>query len=356
VIDPMSTHVAPAWPGESEVPASSHPQPSNEWFAKPPSPALSAAMWATAKVAAGLQRLNGNRHASDFAILMYHRVAEHSKGLPAPTINVTPKLFRQQLEGLLSRGFECWPLSKLVAAHADSQPVPANVFAITFDDGFANNYWHAWPVLRELNLPATIFLATKYLDSSQPFPFDDWAAAHARRTLPSSWQPLTTEQCREMLRSGVIAFGAHTHSHRKFLGRCGEFQRDMRTCLDVLRERFDIVRPAFAFPYGVSSSEMIAAVKELDVACALTTKHQRVRASNDPYRWGRFYVGESDSSATLAAKLSGWYSTLATPLKKLGWPVERFSRLRATESRHEIPQHQAASSWTVASPVSDASY
>ena len=51
------------------------------------------------------------------------------------------------------------------------------MFAITFDDGFENNYVNAWPVLKELNLPATIFVATKYLDSDVPFPFDDWSAA-----------------------------------------------------------------------------------------------------------------------------------------------------------------------------------
>ena len=280
----MSMRVAPAWPKESDIPANGNPQPSNgEWFAKPPSSALTAAMWATAKVAAGLQKLNGNRQADGFGILMFHRVAQHVKGVSTPTLNVRPQQFRQQLTGLLSRGFECWPLKKLVAAHADSLAVPANVFAVTFDDGFENNYVHAWPVLRELNIPATIFLATKYLDTEQPFPFDDWAAANSHRTPPAAWRPLTTSQCREMLAGGLIEFGAHTHSHRRFLGRCGEFQRDMRQCLDVLRDRFGIDRPTFAFPYGVFSPELIEAAKQFEVACALTTKHQRVRSNHSVY-------------------------------------------------------------------------
>ena len=38
--------------------------------------------------------------------------------------------------------------------------IPSNVFAITFDDGFENNFVHAWPVLKELNIQATISLAT----------------------------------------------------------------------------------------------------------------------------------------------------------------------------------------------------
>src|SRR6185436_20679389 len=116
----MNTRVAPAWPRESDIPAGKNPPPpNNEWFAKRPSTALTAAMWATAKVAAGLQNLTGNRHADGFGILMYHRVAEHAKGVPTPTNNVTPKQFRQQLEGLLARGFECWSLTRLIAARAD---------------------------------------------------------------------------------------------------------------------------------------------------------------------------------------------------------------------------------------------
>jgi len=353
----MSSRVAPPWPRESDIPAGRSPRPSsNEWFAKPPSTALTAAMWATAKVAAGLQRFRGNRHAEGFGIFMYHRVADHTNGVQAPTLNVTPSQFRHQMEGLLARGCECWPLRKLIAAHADSRPVPANVFAVTFDDGFANNYLHAWPVLRDLKIPATIFLATKYLDTEKPFPFDDWATGNWRRTPTSAWRPLTTGECREMQDSGLVELGAHTHSHRKFVNRCGEFHRDMRTCLDVLHERLGIVRPTFAFPYGLWSPEMIDVVKQLDVACALTTKHQRVQETNEVYRWGRFYVSERDTAAMLAAKISGWYSTLATPMKKLGWPLEMMKRSRRTDHRHEFPQHQAPSTWPIASPVSDAGH
>jgi len=151
-------------------------QPVSEWFVKPQSPMRKAAMWATAKVAAGLQNLGGNRYSEGFGVLMYHRVAEHVPGVSPPTLNVTPKQLRQQLAGLLARGFRCWPLTKLVMAHLESRSVPANVFAVTFDDGYENNYIHAWPILRELNIPGTIFVATKYLDTDRPFPFDDWSA------------------------------------------------------------------------------------------------------------------------------------------------------------------------------------
>ena len=56
--------------------------PKSEWFLEPQSRTLTAAMWAAAKVAAGLQNLRGNCCSEGFGILMYHRVAENTRGCP----------------------------------------------------------------------------------------------------------------------------------------------------------------------------------------------------------------------------------------------------------------------------------
>ena len=77
-------------------------------------------------------------------------------------------------------------------------------------------------------------------------------------------------------------------------------------------DRFGIDRPTFAFPYGDANAELIDAARQLDVACGLTTRHQLVRPSDDIYSWGRFYAGATDTPVVLAAKLSGWYTSVAT--------------------------------------------
>src|SRR6185436_10699756 len=97
-------------------------------------------------------------------------------------------------------------------------------------------------------------------------PFDDWPDTGSDRTPASAWRPLSTSQCREMLDEGLIELGAHTHSHRRFIGRSGEFLRDMRLCLDVLRERFGIERPTFAFPYGEATAELVEASRQVGVS------------------------------------------------------------------------------------------
>jgi hypothetical protein len=73
-------------------------------------------------------------------------------------------LFRRQME-LLRHYFTVLPLEDL-AERARRRELPDNGVAITFDDGYRDNYTHAFSVLRELGLPATIFLTTEALDAN----------------------------------------------------------------------------------------------------------------------------------------------------------------------------------------------
>jgi peptidoglycan/xylan/chitin deacetylase (PgdA/CDA1 family) len=225
------------------------------------------------------------------------------------------------LAGLLARGFEAWPLPKVVEAHRQSRPIPQNVFVVTFDDGYENNLLYALPVLEELRVPASIFLATGFLDSDRPFPFDNWSNAGSPRVPADTWRPLTTAQARHLAAHELIDLGAHTHTHGAFAGRTDDFRRDLSESLQVMRDRFGISRPTFTFPFGVTTPEMIRAAEESGVVCALNTRPERIDPSSDPFHWGRFTTSNLDSSATLAAKLDGWYTPVADVLRKIKRPV-----------------------------------
>ena len=269
---------------------------------------------------------------------MYHRVTEHVQGVEAPTLNVTPQQLRRQLAGLLARGFVALPLKELIQARHESRAIPAGAFAVTFDDGYENNFTHARPILKELNVPATIFVATKYLDSDRPFPFDDWSATGSSRVPASAWRPMSTSQCREIVAEGLIELGAHTHSHERFLGRPEEFRRDMILCLDLLRDRFAIEQPTFAFPYGDLSPELVDVAKQLGVACSLSTRQLRVQPGDDPHPWGRFAVGANDTPTMLAAKLSGWYTAIVDAGKTMAGPLASSGQL-APRQTGDRPSH-----------------
>jgi hypothetical protein len=194
---------------------------------------------------------------------------------------------------------------------AAGREIPNNVFVVTFDDGYANNYLHALPILEQLRVPATIFLATGFLDSGEPFPFDDWPKKGCWEVNSDTWRPLALTECHAMLRSGVIEFGSHTHTHEDFRNRAAAFRMSLRTSVDFLYHHFGIVRPTLALPYGIvkrrfaGPSYYMTAYEE-GTCCCLTTEEELIVPGTTPFGWGRFIAEQHDTADTLAVKLDGW--------------------------------------------------
>lgn len=266
-----------------------------------------------ALAATGLNRALGSRAGGRVGILAYHRVADLVAGLPAPTMNVSPQRFREQVVGLLDRGFVVWPLRKVLRHAAQQEPIPPRTLVLTFDDAYESVYLNAWPVLESLRLPATVFVSTGYLDADAPFPFDPWGVAHCDRAPAETYRPLRSGQCREMAAGELVDLGAHTHTHQDFRGRADDFHRDLATCVGLLRARFDLAEVTFAFPYGrpaqgSAGGELEAAARRAGVICGLTTESVLVDPTSGPFGWGRFCAYAWDTAEMLAAKLDGWYS------------------------------------------------
>jgi peptidoglycan/xylan/chitin deacetylase (PgdA/CDA1 family) len=266
-------------------------------------------------LAAGLQALLGPRERTGFGILMYHRIADPPANRPRPTWNVPPPRFEQQLKGLLRRGWQAWSLRQVLHYVERELPIPRKTFVVTFDDGYANVLLHALPVLSRLHVPATLFLATAYLDSKLPFPSDDWPAAGTPGTPSDTWRPLTTEECRRLTGNSLLEIGAHTHTHADFRGQPEAFRADLAENLRILREQLEVERPMFALPYGTkadgfASPELAQAARAAGMPCCLTAEGDLVRLTDSPFDWGRFAVTERDTAATLAGKLGGWHNAV----------------------------------------------
>ncbi len=264
-------------------------------------------------------RLRGMQSTSTFGILMYHRIIPEEVSGPSPTWNVTPQQFETQLSGLLEMGFQPVSLSHAIKLTSANQSLPDNSFIVTFDDGYANNFEYALPILKKLKVPVTIFLSTAYLDSLSPFPSDDWD--QAGKAAPISWRALNFAECHELLDSGLVELGSHTHTHDDFRNRPEDLKNDILQSQSELEHKLGIKSPSFAFPFGTrklgfSSDELIEAARSTGVTCSLSTEHQMVTPDQSPFEWGRFPAYQSDSAQTLAVKLSGWYSTAKNKLKK----------------------------------------
>jgi len=289
---------------------------------------------ATLRAAGSLRCVLSPRVANAFGILMYHRLTKPPIGVATPTYNVPPSRFRAQLEGLLSLGYQAWPLRKALEFSRTGQAIPRNTFVVTFDDGYENNYVHAWPILKDLQIPATIFVTTAYLDSKDPFPFDDWSAAGVSGTPAESWRPLTIMACREMLDEGLIDIGTHTHTHADFRPQPEALRADLSTSIQVLGEQLDLQDATFALPYGTRrrgfSGPVLAGIaKKAGVLCSLTTENELVIPGSDPFDWGRFTVTAADTPRTIAARLDGWYELFRTAWRKMRAPF------RASANPHE---------------------
>nr|WP_156753111.1 MULTISPECIES: polysaccharide deacetylase family protein [unclassified Mycobacterium] len=112
---------------------------------------------AAALCAAGVPALTRRRHRDALAIVMFHGVEDAPLSPPCWHVGGVA-MYRRQLE-YLRKHFNVLALEEALAALADGTLPPLAV-AITFDDGTGNLATHALPVLRELNLPASVFLAT----------------------------------------------------------------------------------------------------------------------------------------------------------------------------------------------------
>jgi peptidoglycan/xylan/chitin deacetylase (PgdA/CDA1 family) len=252
-------------------------------------------------------------------ILAYHRVlptdALESYPFDRELISATPAQFESQML-YLRRHMHPVPLSAVLAHLEGSSVLPPAAVAVTFDDGFADTYRYAFPILKRYAIPATVFLTTGYVDSGEPFWFELVAFltfrvnpgvlviedirgltrafpsgnSHQERTqslrqlheilkeLPNSrraenierWsrhfasliaygalghsRPINWEQVREMA-AAHIEFGSHTVTHPNLTQLADEtLDRELAESKRVIEERLQHSVNLFAYPIGTASA------------------------------------------------------------------------------------------------------
>lgn len=112
----------------------------------------------------GTCRLLQWQHRRQALILTYHGVIHSSDNSYNNRNAISAQEFEQQM-AYLSRNYRAMALPELVRRLKAGEPLPRYTVVITFDDGFRNNYSVAAPILKKYGLPATIFLATAYVNS-----------------------------------------------------------------------------------------------------------------------------------------------------------------------------------------------
>lgn len=96
-------------------------------------------------------------------VLMYHNVDQNWR---ESKLSVSPQSFRRQMEFLVRNKYNIVSLHKLKQLQSCNKPIPRKTVAITFDDGYENNYTNAFGVLKEYNIPAAIFVVLNKIGRS----------------------------------------------------------------------------------------------------------------------------------------------------------------------------------------------
>lgn len=103
------------------------------------------------------------------AILIYHRIGPKEDSWSLEPLNT--KAFEKQLS-CLAKNFEIVTLEKLADIIDQKSPPESRLAAVTFDDGYQDNFIHAYPVLEKYGVPATIFLTSGLIGSDSLFWWD----------------------------------------------------------------------------------------------------------------------------------------------------------------------------------------
>ena len=212
----------------------------------------------------------GQAMAADHAvILMYHRFGEDS----FPSTNVRLTQFEEHLEVLSQGDYTVLPLDDIVARLQSGTPLPDRTVGITIDDAYLSVYEEAWPRLKALNMPFTVFVATQPID--------------ANRYGYMSW-----DQIRE-LQAGGVAIGSqtrtHPHMHKISIERSkSEIAESNARFIAELGMRPDL----FAYPYGEYDMAVIEAVKQAGFTAAFGQNSGIAHGYNGFFELPRFAMNE----------------------------------------------------------------
>ena len=179
-------------------------------------------------------------------VLSYHRVLPRDfpeLGVVEPGMYVFDDTFRKQME-LLGEYFEPVDLAEWLRQREAGGDLPKRAAAITFDDGWRDNYEYAFPVLRELRLPATIFAVTGLAGTEYSF----WPERLARRLEAAGQNAAITGSpwLDSLLRDagvGLQGLDGEGVSRVIAVAKRGS-DSDNHRQLDLLDERFGPVLPA----------------------------------------------------------------------------------------------------------------
>jgi len=230
-------------------------------------------------------------------ILMYHMIKEHTGG-KFRGLRVSPEMFEKQVKYLSENGWHFFTVSELVARRGN---LPEKSVALTFDDGYEDNYTHAFPILQKYGAKATIYLVVDRHDR-------EWSSK--RKAKNSSGElmrepKLRDEQIAHMLQSSLVEIGSHTMTHENLPTLSAkEKEHQIMASKAKIESAFGTSCQAFCYPFGLYDDEDVKMVRAAGYTSATTTQSgidDLERA--DLFRLRRITVSGKDNFLAFRLKL-----------------------------------------------------
>lgn len=224
-------------------------------------------------------------------ILAYHRVNDDDGG----QMNLPTDRFRRQLTELAAMA-QVISLDEALVELTGALPptdVDRRSVVLTFDDGTADFATEVLPVLDDLGLPATLYLATGPVESNAAWP--DGAS------------PLNWAQLGELATSDLVTIGCHTHDHL-LLDRADPraVAADLDRSIDLIGEHCGSRPTHFAYPKALAPSHANEAlVRQRFVSAALAGTRPNRIGHTDPHHLARSPIQRADTPRNVAHKMAG---------------------------------------------------
>jgi peptidoglycan/xylan/chitin deacetylase (PgdA/CDA1 family) len=220
---------------------------------------------------------------NSISILMYHSIDSSGS-----VVSCSRETFTAQMAAISDEDFRGISLQDAVAFRKLNGAWPEKSVVLTFDDGFANVYEHALPVLQQYKFGATVFVISGRMGQ-----LNNWSQPPQKLGEHSL---LSWEQARALSSSG-IEIGSHTRSHLD-LTRCdlGKARQEMTGSRKEIEDKLGQQVSSFAYPYGAINRAVCSlAASEFESSCTTELRRANSDAADCLPRIDAYYLKRSDA-------------------------------------------------------------